>query len=150
VEELAAKGLQNKEIAKALGISERCFYEWSDKHEHFSHAIKKYRGVADLLVENALFKSAVGFEYTEVKETIKPGDKKKDGTEGDPAVTETTITKKVITGNPIAQIFYLKNRMPERYKDKVETVHSLGNDMENIEFSIKRREPKPNSNEQQQ
>lgn len=139
VEELAAKGLTNKEIAAALGVGERTFYDFVERYPQFSHSLKKYRGLADIEVENALYKSAIGFNFTEVKrERRKIGKDPETGRD----IYELVITEEVtkhIPGVPTSQIFYLKNRMPERYRDKVEHAIGLADDVSQIAFAIKRR-----------
>lgn len=135
VEELASKGLNNNEIAAALCIGNRTFYEWRERYPQFAHSIKKYRGLADIQVENALFQSAIGGSFKEVKSERRYN---KQEQKFEIVVTEEVI--KHIPGNSTAQIFYLKNRMPHRYKDKVETMHELGDRMSQMFFSLKRRE----------
>lgn len=132
VEELCRAGLNNKQIAQSLGIGIRTFYEWIDRFPLFAHSIKKYRGLADIQVENALFKSAIGFNFEEVKRERRKVD-------GQYQMVETEKVIKHVPGVSAAQIFYLKNRMPERYKDKIETVHSLDNSISAMAFCIKRR-----------
>lgn len=138
VEELAAKGLTNNEIADALGIHHKTFYDWRDKYPQFLHSVKKYRGLADIQVENALFKSAIGFNFTEVKKERRKVGKDDDGRDKYELVVTEKVTKH-IPGVSAAQIFYLKNRMPERYKDKIETQISLSDDISSIAFALKRR-----------
>lgn len=135
VEQLAASGLNNKQIAEAICIGEKTFYEWMQRYPQFSHSIKKYRGVADIMVENALFKSAIGTEYDEIKKERKFNKKT-----GQFEVVVTEVINKYIPGNSTAQIFYLKNRMPDRYRDKVETAITLPQDISQLSFSLKRRE----------
>lgn len=133
VEEMARLGYTMKEMCKVLGISPSTFWEWREKHPELSHSLKKYRGLADIQVENALFKSAVGFNFTEIKKERR---KLPDGTY---QLIETEHITKHIPGVPAAQIFYLKNRMPDRYKDKVDVVHGISDDISQMAFAIKRR-----------
>ena len=135
LEELACQGLTNGEIAQGLGISTNTFYRWLNEHREFSHSLKKYRGIADIEVENALFKSAVGSEYTEVKQ-----ERKWNRATGQYEFVKTEEITKMVLPNSTAQIFYLKNRMPQRYRDKVETEISLANNIDSMAFAIKRRE----------
>lgn len=125
VEKLAEQGCTDEQIAKAIGIGKRTFYEWLNRHPHFSHAINKYRGLANMYVENALFRSALGYNYTEEQLS-------KDGF--------AVECKKHMTGSVAAQKYYLNNRMPDRYKNKVETVMSLGENISSMGIAIKRRE----------
>jgi len=58
-------------------------------------------------VENALLKRALGYEYEEVKEKFEDG-----------VITERTVTKKEVVPDTTAQIFWLKNRKPDKWRDK--------------------------------
>lgn len=138
IEELCLKGLNNKQIAASIGISEKTFYEWKRDFSGFSHSLKKYRGLADVEVENALYKSAVGFNFTESKKERRKTGKNEDGTDKYELVLTEELVKH-IPGVSAAQIFYLKNRMPDRYRDKVEVAHGLADDVSGIAFAIKRR-----------
>jgi len=134
IEALAAKGLNNREIAKALGIGERTLYDWIRDDPQVSHTIKKYRGLADIEVENSLYKSALGFKIEETKiERVWNRDIR------DYETVVTEIQERHIAPNTAAQIFYLKNRMANRYKDKVETEITLGAGIEQLAFAVKRR-----------
>lgn len=125
VEKLASEGLTDKQIAESIGLGIRTFYEWKHKHPHFSQALNKYRGLANMYVENALMRSALGYDYTEEQVS-------KDGF--------PVEIRKHITGSVAAQKYYLNNRMPERYKNKVEQVLSLQQDIQTVAIVIKRRE----------
>ena len=139
VEELAQQGLNNQQIADALCIGNKTFYEWRHRYPQFAHSLKKYRGVADIMVENALYKNAVGYEYDEVEQERRRVGKDEKGNWLYELVP-TKITHRTQGGNATAQIFYLKNRMPTRYRDKVETVLSMAQDISQMAFVIKRRE----------
>ena len=71
--------------------------------------IKRGKEVVDRQVENALFKSAVGYEYTEITKEL---------TDSGMKVTKR-VTKQV--ANPTSAIFWLKNRKPDEWRDKKET-----------------------------
>jgi ACT domain-containing protein len=103
-------GLTDEQIFKNLGISKDTFYKYKDKYADFSDALKKGKEVADIEVENALFKRAVGYKYKEVIKEVKEIDGKK-----------STYVKEVIKempGDVAAQIFWLKNRKSSKWKDK--------------------------------
>lgn len=99
---------------EAVGIHRDTLYEWMNTKSDVSDTIKKAMAIPDKKVENALFKSATGsFRYTERHyEQIKDAEGK---------ITEMklikTIKKRALP-NVTAQIFYLKNRKPEEWKDK--------------------------------
>lgn len=103
-------GLTDEQIFKNLGISRDTFYKYKEKYADFSDALKKGKEVADIEVENALFKRAIGYKYKEVIKEVKEIDGKK-----------TTYVKEVIKempGDVGAQIFWLKNRKSSKWKDK--------------------------------
>lgn len=103
-------GLTDEQICKNLGIVKDTFYKYKEKYTDFSDALKKGKEVADIEVENALFKRAIGYTYKEVTKEVKDIDGKKST-----FIKEVT---KVVPGDVAAQIFWLKNRKPSKWKDK--------------------------------
>lgn len=101
----ARDGLTDEQIAKNIGIRRETLYDWKKKHSNISNALKKGKEVVDRQVENAMLKTALGFHYTE--EMVTP--------EGE--VVEVTKFNKP---NTTAQIFWLKNRKPNEWRDKQE------------------------------
>ena len=110
IEGWARDGLIDKQIAQNIGVSERTFTDWKKKFSSIFSALKKGKEVVDRQVENALFKSATGYEYTEVTEEL---------TENGMEITKK-VTKQVAP-NPTAAIFWLKNRKPDEWRDRKET-----------------------------
>ena len=117
-------GLTDEQICNNLNISIQTFYTYKSKYIEFFEAIKKGKEVADIEVENALFKRAIGYKYKEVIKEVKEIDGKKstyikevkeiDG-------KKSTYIKEVvkeIPGDVAAQIFWLKNRKSSKWKDK--------------------------------
>ena len=103
-------GLTDEQIFKNLGIGRDSFYRYKEKYSEFSDALKKGKEVADIEVENALFKRAIGYKYKEVIKEVKEIDGKK-----------STYVKEIIkemSGDVAAQIFWLKNRKSSKWKDK--------------------------------
>lgn len=107
----ARDGLTDEQIAENIGISRSTLNNWKDKYPDISDTLKKGKDVVDRQVENALLKRALGYEYTEVtREYI-------------PEVGEVTVTKEVtkqVVPDTTAQIFWLKNRKPDKWRDKQE------------------------------
>ena len=102
----ARSGLTDEQIAKNMGIAPSTLYEWKKKSKEFSESLKKGKELIDFEVENALLKRALGYEYEE--ETYENG-------------ILTKKVKKQVPPDTTAQIFWLKNRKPNTWKDKVET-----------------------------
>ena len=115
VEGWARSGLIDAQIAKNIGISTQTLYEWTRKFPSLSDALKRGKKPVDEEVENALLKSALGFEYEETITEIIEG----------PEGTQRKQIKKIKRYSPpsnTAQIFWLKNRRPEKWRDKPTTV----------------------------
>lgn len=125
MEKLAAKGLSNNEIIKAIGISRDTFYKRLREDSYFSYCLMKHRGAAIKTVENSLFKACNGFEYTE--QSVTPSGK-------------VVTLKKMKTPDVGGIKFFLTNRDSENWKNKVESTHQVGESMSGMVFSIKRRE----------
>lgn len=109
----ARDGLSNEQIAHNMGITFQTLYKWQDKYSELREALKKGKEVVDREVENALLKRAMGYEYDEV--TQEPV------TDKDTGITEMRVTKRVtkqIAPDVTAQIFWLKNRKPDEFRDK--------------------------------
>ena len=104
----ARDGLSNEQIAYNMGITVITLYKWQKKNVQFKQALKVGKDTADRQVENALFKSALGYEY---KEEVVTNDGR-----------VVTVTKHK-PANTTSQIFWLKNRKPEKWRDKRELSH---------------------------
>ncbi|MBD8046766.1 MULTISPECIES: helix-turn-helix transcriptional regulator [Clostridium] len=130
VEGWARNGLTDEQIAKNLGIAYSTFREYKKKYSALSAALKKGKEVIDFEVESALLKRALGYEYEEVtQERVLRKDER-----GQPITDihgfplyEMVVTKKVkkeVTPDTTAQIFWLKNRKPQEWRDKRDIEHS--------------------------
>lgn len=111
---LARDGYIDKEIAKLLGISKKTLNVWKKTYPEFYEALQVGKLEVDLLVEDSLLKRALGYEYEETEVTAS-----KDG-----KPTKIKKTKKFQAADVTAQIFWLKNRQPERWRDKQITEHT--------------------------
>jgi len=117
IEGWARDGLSDEQIAKNIGISTSTLYEWKKKYSEFSEALKKGKEVIDRQVENALLKRALGYEYEEVKQIIEKDDNGKDRKRIEKII-------KHVAPDVTAQIFWLKNRKPQEWRDKQQIEHS--------------------------
>lgn len=109
IEGWAKTGLSDEQIATNIGVTTTTFYDWKKKYADFSEALKKGKEVSDFEVENALFKSAIGYEYEERKEVqeVVDGVMRK----------KVEITRKQVPPNATSAIFWLKNRKPVEWRD---------------------------------
>lgn len=121
LEAWARDGLTDEQIAHNVGVSVKTLYNWKESQLPILHALKKGKEVVDIEVENALYKSAIGYDYEEVtQETVvnpMTGEAVKDEN-GKPIIATTKIVKKHVQPSNTAQIFWLKNRQPDKWRDK--------------------------------
>ncbi len=101
----ARDGLTDEQIAKNIGISRETLNQWKNKYADISDTLKRGKEVVDYEVENALLKRALGYTVKEEKLT-------KDG--------EVVELEREVPGDVTAQIFWLKNRKPDAWRDKRE------------------------------
>lgn len=127
LEAWARDGLTDEQIAKNIDITPSTLYEWKKKHSEISEALKKGKEVVDIQVENALLKRALGYAYDEVTQELCEN--------AQTGKTELKVTKKVtkeVVPDTTAQIFWLKNRRPDRWRDKQDIEHSGGIDVRKV------------------
>ena len=105
----ARDGLTDEQIAENMGISRSTLNSWKDKYSDISDTLKRGKEVVDRQVENALLKRALGYRYDEV--TMENG-------------VETKRVTKEVMPDTTAQIFWLKNRKPDVWRDKTAIEHS--------------------------
>lgn len=108
IEGWARDGLTDEQIANNMGIGVRTLYEYKEKYPQILQSLKKGKEIVDYEVENALLKKALGYKVKEQKLT-------KDG--------QFIEIEKEIPPDTTAGIFWLKNRRPDKWRDKVENVN---------------------------
>lgn len=109
----ARDGLTDEQIAHNIGINVATIYEWKKRFPEINNALKKGKEVVDIQVENALLKRALGYEYEETKVIVETDGKKR-----------VERVKKHVLPDVTAQIFWLKNRRPDKWRDKHEIDYS--------------------------
>ena len=118
----ARNGLTNQQIAHNMGINPKTLYDWMNKNEALREALKKTKEVVDIEVENALFKKALGYNVT-----VQKAFKLKDiiYNENGKKISETERIEYAeeeihVPADTTAQIFWLKNRKRNDWRDRVE------------------------------
>lgn len=142
----ARDGLTDEQIAKNIGIRRPTLYAWKKEHPDIADALKKGKEVVDVEVENALLKKAIGTttkttQYKMVKvddEVLKakrikymnaykldhPKDTRQEimiaAALAIPTYERIPIVETVheIPPDTSAAIFWLKNRLPKKYRDQ--------------------------------
>ena len=127
IEGWARDGLTDEQIAHNIGISRETLYQWKNKFSDFSDTLKRGKEIVDREVENALLERALGGTH-EVKKHIKV---KQTYYDGQGRKCEKEEIKEVfdevyVAGDTTAQIFWLKNRKPDEWREK-QNIHIDGN-----------------------
>lgn len=103
-------GLTDEQIAENIGINRKTLYEWKNKYDLICNALKRGKVVFDSEAEQALHKAGVGYFVEEVETYI---------TETNGVQTKRIKkNKKWIPPNVTALIFWLKNRKPDKWRDR--------------------------------
>ena len=121
IEGWARDGLTDEQIAKNIGITRETLRVWCNTYSAISDTLKRGKEVVDREVENALFERALGGTH-EVKKTfkVKRTFYDEEGRKCEKEELKTGIDEVYIPGDTIAQIFWLKNRKPDQWRDKQE------------------------------
>ena len=104
---MAKNGLTGAQMAEAMHISVRTLENWKARHPEFLHSVKNGKEQIDVLVQGSLLQRALGYEYEEIH---------KEKVDGRMAVTKKI--KKHVHPEVVAQIFWLKNRCPDKWRDR--------------------------------
>ena len=118
---LAIRGATDAEIAEAMHVSRKTICSWKKEHESFANALAEGKEIADSKIERSLYQSAQGYFVIEVS---------KDGTT---KLGDLRTKKRYIPPSTTAQIFWLKNRKREHWRD-VSKTEVTGADGKPLEF----------------
>lgn len=132
-----------------MGVACSTLRVWKDTYPAISAALKRNRELADIEVENELYESCKGRTVT-IKKPIKVKKVRvKDGERFETEIVEQHDEEIYIPPNTTAQIFWLKNRRPDRWRDKPDEkkndgVQDLLKNIQTMADII--RKPMPNRN----
>ena len=117
VEKLILKGFTDKEIADFFDVNEDTYHNWKKKYPKFAESLKDWKKQADSVVERSLYERAKGYQHAEDKIFCEDG--------------KVTIvpTIKHYPPDATSMIFWLKNRQPDKWKDRVETLHDMSENL---------------------
>ena len=145
LEAWARDGLTDEQIAQNMDIDSATLYRWKKRYCEICESLKRGKEIVDIQVENALLKRALGYSYNEDKYISVPMDlaeyteklerymnmykfEHPEATGSElmlvreqfPKSKEVLAERKVkeVVPDTTAQIFWLKNRRPDRWRDK--------------------------------
>lgn len=137
IESWARDGLSNEEISQKMGISRETLHQWCKRYPDIADTLKKGKEIPDAEVENALFKKAIGYNV-KVQKTFKIRTVEFDEVTGKKVreyeELKTGYDEVHVAADTTAQIYWLKNRLPKKWRDKINL--ELGNDKKE-EFEVK-------------
>jgi hypothetical protein len=113
---LCLLGLNDKELSAYFEISESTLNKWKIDHEDFSESLKAGKDIADGNVAVSFYKRAIGYEHPEDKIF---------NNNGAPMIVPTI---KHYPPDTSAAMSWLKNRQPEKWRDKTEVEVSADKD----------------------
>lgn len=110
---LSELGATEIEIAEYLDVNHSTLNTWMNEHPEFHKAVKETKEIADNQVVRGLYKRATGFS-----KMVKVVGFSKDG-----EMIESE-EEKYFPPSEVACIFWLKNRRPKEWRDKIDTTIS--------------------------
>lgn len=105
-------GADNAGLAKRLGCGKTTFSKLLKNYPEFKLLVREGKHDADLKVVSALYKRALGFEYEETTTKVSVD------SQGNGTTTYVEKSKKQVPPDTAAAFIWLKNRMPQEWRDK--------------------------------
>lgn len=120
---LCLLGAIDKELAEVFSVSVQTLNKWKKDYPEFLESLKKGKNIADANVASRLYNRAIGYSCKATKFATSEG--------------RITDSKEYIEHYPpdtTAAIFWLKNRQPEKWRDKkeVDANVNLGDELEEL------------------
>ena len=107
---MAEQGSTDDQISAVLKITKQTLNNWKKKHPKFFDSLKSKKLEADNRVTKSLYERANGYSHPEVKVQWVNGD--------DGGQFETLDLIKHYPPDTTACIFWLKNRQPDKWREK--------------------------------
>lgn len=101
-------GATDAELGDFFDVCEETINDWKRTYSEFSASIKKGKEIADATVASKLYHRATGYEHPDIDIKMYEGQ-----------IIETPLVKHY-PPDTTAGIFWLKNRQPKKWRDKVE------------------------------
>lgn len=123
----ANNAFTDAELASFFSVTLSTLNLWKLRHPEFSDSLKMGKAPANARVEKSLYDRAMGYSQMETDIRVIGG-----------KIVKTEVMKHY-PPDPTCLIFYLKNRLPDQYRDKQELEVDLrGNLAENLSKARRR------------
>lgn len=113
---LCLLGATDKEMANFFNVSEQTLNSWKDKHPEFLESLTRGKMLADAEIAKSLYHRAKGYEHVETITATFQG-----------KITDTMDVIKHYPPDTPAATLWLKNRQPDKWRDKQEIEHTGAN-----------------------
>lgn len=115
----AREGLNDEQIAHNMGVHPATYYRWQADHNELREAIKKGKAPVDFEIENSLRDAAKGQRII-LKKPIKLKTTKRLAGKGtiEEEHVEYVEEEIYIPPNVTAQIYWLNNRKPDKWRNR--------------------------------
>lgn len=114
-------GAIDKDLARFFGVTEQTINNWKNDHPTFFESMSKGKEQADAMVAKSLFKRATGYSHPETKIATRDGQ-----------ITDTLDVEKHYAPDTAAISFWLRNRQPDLWREKTESVVTLNDDFDSL------------------
>lgn len=111
---LCELGATDIEIADFFDVDVRTVYRWKHREPEFCQALCVGKESLDARVERSLYNRAVGYSFDSEKVFNYQGE------------IVRAPTREHVAPDPSAAMHWLKNRQPDKWRDKQEVEHSGG------------------------
>lgn len=108
IKKLVMLGATEEEVADFFGICPATVANYKNEHPEFLEALKEGKAMSDAQVEKSLFQRATGYSHPEEKIFCSEGE----------IIKEDTV--KHYPPDTTACIFWLKNRKPKEWREKLD------------------------------
>jgi hypothetical protein len=112
---LAAAGATDWQISRDLGTNRTTLWNWGAAHPEFLDAIRQSKTLSDERMERSLYERGIGYSFDAVKVFMPAGSK-------EPVYAPYT---EHVPPDPASMIFWLKNRRPDRWRERNEAAFLL-------------------------
>lgn len=134
---LAKLGLTDAQMAGVWQVHEQTVITWKHAHADFAEALIQGKEQADSEVAASLYRRATGYEHPAVKIFLVDETIEEPGTDGKMIVTHTKREMMVpyterYPPDTTACIFWLKNRQPALWRDRVEVKGDVSVSLEKL------------------